>query len=273
MRVGVIKNEPGFLPPGRGWLNKQRRPSVAESGLWLSIEDGKAPNLRKPAMVVAVSTSMPQYRALYSQARELGAYMLKNMELKEFAKIHSSAFPPELIVREDGISGLPACHLHYGKGKKDLVLFTGDTSPMEDQYGFARFLLEYAEKLGVGELYSIGARWAENPLPPEADPEPSGFATDKVGVAKLKKLGVKIIAEEPAPFFASMIVAMAKGYGMRGYKLSVDHGEPSPHVRSVARLLGVLSVLAGFEVQLDELKARAGQPSMPRQLGDSTIYH
>jgi proteasome assembly chaperone (PAC2) family protein len=144
---------------------------------------------------------------------------------------------------------------------------------MDDQYEFGHVLLGYAKGLGVEEVYSVGARWAENPLPPETDPVPSGFATDKLGVARLKKHGVKVLAEEPAPFFSSMVVGMAKEYGMRGFKLSVDHGEPSPHVRSVAKLLGVLSTMLQFEVPLEELKAKAGASAPPRQAGDSSIYH
>ena len=240
--------------------------------MWLNLEKAKEPKLRNPTMVVAVSTSMVQYKALYSQARELGEYMLKKMKFERIATVHSSAFPPEVLVREDGISALPACHFYLSKGRSDLVLFTGDTSPMDDQYEFAHLLLDYAKELGVKELYSVGARWAENPLPPEANPEPTGFATDRVGVAKLKKHGVKVLIEEPAPFFASMVVAMAKEYGMRGYKLSVDHGEPSPHVRSVARMLGVLSTMVGFEVPLEDLKSQVKISSLPRQVGDSTIY-
>ena len=78
--------------------------------------------------------------------------------------------------------------------------------------------------------------------------------------------------EEPAPFFASMVVGLAKEYGMRGYKLSVDHGEPSPHVKSVAKMLGILSTVIGFEVSLEELRSQAKLSTAPRQVGDSTIY-
>ncbi len=198
--------------------------------------------------------------------------MLKNMKFERIATVHSSAFPPEVPVREDGTSTLPACHWYLARGKSDVILFTGDTSPVDDQYEFAHLLLDYANGLGVRELYSVGARWAENPLPPEADPQPTGFATDRVGVANLKKHGVKVLGEEPAPFFASMVVAMAKEYGIRGYKLSVDHGEPSPHVRSVARMLGVLSTLVGFEISMEDLRSQAKLTSPPRQAGDSTIY-
>ena len=224
-------------------------------------------------MVVAVSTSLPQYRALYSQARELADYMLRKMEFERIGVVRTSAFPPEVLVRESGLSTLPECAFYQSKAKRGVVLFSGDTSPMDDQYSFARFLLGKAKEMGVEELYSIGARWAENPVPAEAEPLASGFATDPEGVAKLKKHGVRILGEEPAPFFASMVVAMAKDAGILGYKLAVDHGEPSPHVRSVIKLLDILKDMAGFEVDLSELRSRAPPTAPLRQGGNSTIYH
>ncbi len=240
--------------------------------MWLDFEKMRTPTLKNPAMVVAVSTSLQQYRAMYSQARELGEYMLTRMKFERIATIRASAFPPEVIIRDGDVSTLPECHFHLNRGERDLVLFTGDTSPIEGQYEFATTLLDYAEELGVKELYSVGARWAENPLPPGTEPEPNGFSTDRVGVAKLKKNGVKIVTEEPAPFFASMVVGMAKEHGIRGYKLSVDHGEPSPHSRSVGRLLSVLSTMAGFQVQLEEPKSGSEPSPPPKQVRDSTIY-
>jgi proteasome assembly chaperone (PAC2) family protein len=229
--------------------------------------------MKNPSVVVAVSTSMPQYRALYSQAREMGDYMLRKMKFEKIATVRTSAFPPEVLVREAGISTLPECSFYLSRGKHDLVLFAGDTSPMDNQYEFAQFLLERAKKMGAEELYSVGARWAENPLPPEADPQATGFSTDANGVANLRKHGVRILGEEPAPFFASMVVAMAKDHGIRAYKLSVDHGEPSPHIRSVMKLLDILSSMAGFEVDLEELRSKARPTAPARVSGNSSIYH
>jgi len=241
--------------------------------MWLDLEEIGKHTMKSPAMIVAVSTSMPQYRALYSQAREMGDYMLRKMKFEKVATVRTSAFPPEVLVRENGVSTLPECSFYLSRGKHDLVLFAGDTSPMDEQYEFAQFLLERAKKMGVEELYSVGARWAENPLPPEAEPQASGFASDSAGVAKLKKHGVKVLGEEPAPFFASMVVAMATDHGIRGYKLSVDHGEPSPHVRSVMKLLDILGDMAGFEVDLEELRSKALPTTPARKPGNGSIYH
>jgi proteasome assembly chaperone (PAC2) family protein len=257
----------------RRGLNTCKGPDRSYPKMWIDFEENGGKGLKNPAMVVAVSTSMPQYRALYSQARELADYMLRKMKFEKIGTVRASAFPPEVLIRQDGVSSLPECSFYCSRSKNDLVLFAGDASPVDEQYEFAQFILGRAQAMGVKELYSIGARWAENPLPPEADPQATGFATDSVGVAKLKKHGVKVLGEEPAPFFASMVVAMAKNHGIRGYKLSVDHGEPSPHVRSVTKLLGILSSMAEFEVDLAELKSKATPAAPPRQTDNSSIYH
>ncbi|HME19490.1 MAG TPA: PAC2 family protein [Nitrososphaerales archaeon] len=241
--------------------------------MWFDLSGSEAGRPNDPAVIVAVSTSLPQYRELYSQARELGSFMLRKMESQKIATIHSSSLAPEVLVREDGSAALPGCYMHLVKGERDILLLTGDSSPMEDQYQFARIVLRHAEELGAKELYSVGARWAENPLSPEAEPQPNGFATDMIGVEKLRKCGVKVVQEEQAPFFASIIVGLAAEYGMRGYKLAVDHGEPSPHPRSVARILQALTALAGFDVSTDELLAQSPAQPQVRQLGDDSIYH
>jgi proteasome assembly chaperone (PAC2) family protein len=241
--------------------------------LWFDLVKGDAPRLRNPAMVVSVSTSLPQYSALYSQARELANFLLRKVEFKKIATLYSSSLPPEVLVREDGTATLSSCHIYLLKGRNDTLLFAGDSSPMDEQYQFARILLNYADELGVRELISVGARWSESPVSPDSDPEPKGFSTDRQGTERLEKSGVKILAEEPAPFFASMVVGMAKDFGIRGYKLSVDHGEPSPHPRSVARMLSVISELTGLKVSTEELQTKATvHPPIQKNDGESNIY-
>lgn len=239
--------------------------------VWQKLEVHHDGALKKPALLVSLSTSIPQYRALYSQARELASYMMKKMKFVPLASLYSSALPPEVAVREDGTVSLVVNQFHLHRGERDIVLFGGDSSPLDDQYEFADAVLTYARRLGVGEVYSIGARWTEAPLPPDQTPAVLGFATDLVGVKELKSHGVELIKDEPAPFFASMVVGLAKGYSMRGYKVSVNHGEPLPHPRSVARILEVLSKMVGFEIDLDELQAPKG-PLAAKKPDEGSIY-
>jgi proteasome assembly chaperone (PAC2) family protein len=241
--------------------------------LWFKLESKELPKLKEPVLLIATSTSVQQYRALYSQARELAKYMLEKMKFEKIATMYASAFAPEVLVKEDGISTLPACHMYLHRGKRDILLFAGDSSPMDDQYEFGEVVLEFARKAGVKEVYSIGARWTENVVSAFQEPEINGFASSVDGAARLEKHGVKLIRGEPAPFFASIVVAMAASYGMEGYKLSVDHGEPIPHARTVKRMLEILSQMIGFQIDYGELKSRIVAPPAMRSPDESNIYH
>ncbi len=225
--------------------------------MWERIEvDGK-PTLKDPVLIVSLSTNLSQYRAMYSQAKELAEFMLQEMEFTRIATIYSSAFPPVAVICDDGTVRLSSAEFYSHPGSRDLVLLAGDSSPHDEQYEFAEAVLRYARELGVNEIISIGARWTEQVAPPSAVPKVTGFASDEAGVAVLKSHGIEIVKDDPAPFFASLVVGFAEKFGMRGYKISVDHGEPSPHPLSVIQLLGVLEKMFGIKLQTEGLEARA----------------
>jgi proteasome assembly chaperone (PAC2) family protein len=241
--------------------------------LWERFEAKPGLKFKDPVMIVSISTSIPQYKALYSQGRELASFLLKKLKFEEVGTIHSSALAPEVITREDGTVTLPSCTIYVHRGKRDLLLVAGDSSPMDGQYEFCESLLGFAKRAGVRELVSIGARWSEAPLSPVDAPELLGFGTDKAAVDELKKRGVKVIANEAAPFFASVIVGLAGAQGIRGYKLSVDHGEPSPHPIGIGKMLRVLSEMFDFEVDLSDLRVKQEKAAPPPRSDPTSIYH
>ncbi len=143
-------------------------------------------------------------------------------------------------------------YFHSGKNR-DYLLLAGHASPMESEYDYGQVVLEYAEKLGVSEVVSVGARWTQPVLSPTESPKVLGFASDEAGVNKLKDAGVSILKSESAFYFANVVVPLSKLYGLRGYKLSVDHGEPIPHPKSVMAILAVLSKMFQLDVDTTEL--------------------
>lgn len=225
--------------------------------MWQRLEESSRPELKDPVLLVSLSTSMQQYRALYSQARELGKYMLKKMKFDKFATLYSSSMPPLVMISDEGMVRLSSASFYRYSGKRDIVLLAGDASPVDDQYGYCETVIDYAKSLGIREIVSIGTRWTEEAGSPTAVPTVKGFASDEEGVKELGSLGVEIIRDEPAPFFASLIVALASRQGLRAYKLSVDHGEPIPHPRSVSQILEVLQKMLGFQIETEELSVLA----------------
>lgn len=209
-------------------------------------------------MIIALSTSMPQYVMLYSQARELGRYLKKHLAVKPFAKYYSDAMPPSCLVREDGVAGLYECEfgLFESENGRSIVLLSGDSSPHTLHYEFSHSILSFAKKIGVGEIFSIGTRWAEPPRPTDVT-DVFGFASNPEAAERLRKTGLKVLRDEEAPYFANLVVGLAELHSITGYKLSVDHGEPKPHPASVKALLQALSKMLDFKVDTSELDREA----------------
>ena len=225
--------------------------------LWNRLEVFNEPPLSKePILLVSVSTSIPQYRILYSQARELADFLIGKMDFALFASMYSSAMPPAVRIAEDGIAELAKVDFYHHGGKRDIVLFAGYSSPATDEYEYAHEVLTYAKKLGIKELISIGPRWTEQPISPFDSPKVYGYASDLDGTRFLETNSVLLQKNEPAFYFSNVIVGMAPLFGMRGYKLSVNHGEPAPHPKASISFLNVLSKF-GLEVDTADLAAEA----------------
>ncbi|MDG7001010.1 MAG: PAC2 family protein [Nitrososphaerota archaeon] len=218
----------------------------------------KPSDLRNPVLLVSVSTSNPQYLLLYSQARELGKFLISKLDFMLIASLYSSALSPEVQVSADGIADLVSNNFYVHRGKdRDYVLFAGYATPVGDEYEYADLVLSFAKSLGVKELVSFGARWSEETISPYVTPKVSGFSTDKTGIEHLEQCEVEVLRSESALFFANTIVALCHFHDIRGYKLSVDHGEPTPHPKSVISFLRVLSSLIGLEVDVTDLVAKS----------------
>jgi proteasome assembly chaperone (PAC2) family protein len=208
---------------------------------------------REPILLVSLSTANPQYQLLYSQARELSKYLLRKLGFKLLASLYCSAMPPEVEIAGTGVADLVSCNFYHLRGKRDVILFAGHSSPTTEEYDFCRAVLDYSKKLGVKELVSVGARWVESPTSPTQFPKVLGFSTDAEGVQWLRQNGVTLLEDETAFYFANLIVALAPWYGIRGFKVSVNHGEPRPHPKSLMAILKVLEKKLELEVDVADL--------------------
>jgi len=224
--------------------------------MWTKWEVYESPQLSDPSLIIGVSTSNPNYALLYSHASELAKYMIDKMSFKLFARLYSDAFPPEVKIDADGVSAVPTGDFYYFKGRRDLLVFTSTSSPSTQNYELAEEILNFAKSMGTNEVFSIGARFLEAPSPKDV-PEVLGFATHQEGVSRLKEKDVKIMKEEPSLYFSSLVVGMAKLQAMQGYRLAVNHGEPRPHPRAVKAILGVLSTMLNFEIDVSSLDKKA----------------
>lgn len=227
--------------------------------MWKLLQTISEPkSLRDPLLIVCLSTSNPEYKLLYSQAKELGRFLLKKIQFQQISSLYSSALPPEVKVSNQGVSNLinNSFYLYCGSSR-DYVLLAGHSSPIEDQFEYGETVLSYAQRIGVREIVSFGARWTETVVPPLEEPRITAFASDEEGSRRLEKAGIAIQKNESAYYFVNILTSLSKFYGMRGYKISVDHGEPAPNPRSLIAFLEVLSEMFGLRVDDSDLHLQA----------------
>jgi len=225
--------------------------------MWEMLEVDESPRLDDAILLVALSTMAPQYRALYSHARELSKYLIRKLEFRKIATLYSSSLPPAVSISDAGVARLNSNSFYVYSGKRPVVMVAGDGSPFDDQQQYAHSVLSFAQQIGVKKVISVGARWSDAPIAPGSTPKVVGFSNDVDGVKELEGDGVEVTKSEPGPFFANLVVAMSGDYGMRGYKIGVDHGEPVPHPKSLIQILRVLEKMAGIKVEVKELQERA----------------
>ena len=227
--------------------------------MWKMFQSISEPGaLRDPLLIVCLSTSNPEYKDLYSQGRELGRFLLKKLGFEQLSSLYSSALPPEVKVSNSGVGNLASNNFYVYRGeKRDYILLAGHSSPIEDQFEYGDVVLSYAQKLGVKELVSFGARWTETVLPPLDIPKLTGYANDEEGTKRLEVAGISIQRNESAYYFANIITSQSKFYGIRGYKVSVDHGEPAPNPKSLIAFLGILGKMFDLKVDDSDLHTQA----------------
>ncbi len=227
--------------------------------MWKLLQtNSESKSLRNPLLLVCLSTSNPEYKLLYSQGKELGRFLLRKLDFEQIAALYSSGLPPEVKVSNSGVATLASNNFYVYHGTtRDFVLLAGHSSPIEDQYEYGETVLTYAKNLGVKEIVSFGARWTETVAPPLEKPRVTGFASDEEGTKRLEEAGVQLLRNEAAYYFANIIVSQSGLYEMRGFKFSVDHGEPLPNPKSLIAFLGILERMFGLKIDYSDLYLQA----------------
>ena len=52
--------------------------------MWERLEVDETPTVEESVLLVALSTMVPQYRELYSHAREFARFLIRKLEFKKF---------------------------------------------------------------------------------------------------------------------------------------------------------------------------------------------
>ncbi|MDO8624894.1 MAG: PAC2 family protein, partial [Candidatus Diapherotrites archaeon] len=123
-------------------------------------------------------------------------YLLKELKAERVAEVHSDSFPPAVHTHNSQLSMIRDDFFHLRAKNRDFLFLAGPVQPALDMryatsaehYEFARKIVDFAEMLGVKEIYTIaGINIGDARITKE--PRVIVCATDKKIVDAFVKLG------------------------------------------------------------------------------------
>ena len=188
-------------------------------------------------------------------------HMIDELGATKFAEIYSPTFPPQVIIKEEGIIQNMINELYYlkdvGEDNLDLIILVGNTQALspEGQYLICKDILEFVQGYGIDRIYTLGGMAIPQPVD---DPKVYGAATNEAYIELLKEADIEIRSNDGGIVGAS---GLFLGLGVRkGIEGSCLMGETPGYfidAEAAEALLLKLSHLLNFEINTEKLDERA----------------
>jgi uncharacterized protein (TIGR00162 family) len=182
-------------------------------------------------------------------------HLIKQLGAKRFAELYSPHFPYYVLVNKRGNVRLLRGEFYFWKnsmGENDLIFLIGDSQAqtIEGQYEVAKSILDFAHKLGVKKIVTIGG------YRQEAEDKPQVIAISTSPELLKKALGAKAIASPPGnPIVgtAGLLLGLAKFTKIEALCLLGETRGYLPDPKAAKSVLEVLQRILGFHVDLSGL--------------------
>jgi uncharacterized protein (TIGR00162 family) len=190
--------------------------------------------------------------------RVAAGYLVSEMKMKKFAELYSQHFLPLVILHEDSVANLLKCEFYYYKGKKnDIIVLTGDTQSIspEGHYDVCDCILDFAEKLGVKEIITLGG-FAESQEVKE--PRVIGAVNNKKLMKKYDDYGIDFKEKSVGTVVGAsgLLLGLGAARGMGGLCLMGETlGLPLiTDPRAADKVLQVLTKILDIKLDLSKLE-------------------
>lgn len=189
-------------------------------------------------------------------------HMIDELNATKFAEIHSPTFPPQVLVKDEGIIENMYNELYYlkdvGEDNLDLILLVGNTQALspEGQYLVCKEILEFVEDFGIERIFTLGGM-VTSPQPVE-NPQVFGAATNEANVELLKEAEIEIRSNDGGIVGASgLFLGLGARKGIQGSCLMGETPGYFIDAEAAEALLKKLALLLNFEINTDKLDERA----------------
>ena len=171
---------------------------------------GSKPKLKNPLII----EGFPGYGQV---GRLVAEHLVKELKGKKFAELYSSHFPPQVMIKPDGLVDMITNNFYAitGRGQRDIVVVVGEaqSATVTGQYEICNKILDVAEEFKVKNIITIG-----------------GYATGK-------------LMKEPKVFGAASVKEAMKDFEKHGVSFQSAPGEIRGGIVGISGLLVGLSTL------------------------------
>ena len=189
-------------------------------------------------------------------------HIIDELEATKFAEIYSPTFPPQVVVKEEGIIENMLNELYYlkdvGEDNLDLIILVGNTQALspEGQYLVSKEILEFVCQYDIDRIYTLGGM-VTSPQPVE-NPKVFGAATCEANIELLKEIDIEIRSNDGGIVGASgLFLGLGSRKGIEGTCLMGETPGYFIDAEAAEALLNKLSYLLNFEINTEKLDERA----------------
>ena len=189
-------------------------------------------------------------------------HMIDELEATKFAEIHSPTFPPQVLVRDEGIIENMYNELYYlrdvGEDNLDLIILVGNTQALspEGQYIVCKEILDFVSEYDIDRIFTLGGM-ATTPQPVE-NPKVFGAATNEANAELLKEAGIELRSNDGGIVGASgLFLGLGVRRGIHGMCLMGETPGYFIDAEAAEALLKKLAHILNFEINVDKLDERA----------------
>jgi uncharacterized protein (TIGR00162 family) len=188
-------------------------------------------------------------------------HMIDELGATMFAEIYSPTFPPQVLIKEEGIIENMHNELYYlkdvGEDNLDLIILVGNTQALspEGQYLICKDILEFVKGYGITRIFTLGGMAIPQPV---ENPKVYGAATDEANAELLKEADIEMRANDGGIVGASgLFLGLGVRQGIQGSCLMGETPGYFIDAESAEAILKKLSLLLNFEINTDKLDERA----------------
>jgi uncharacterized protein (TIGR00162 family) len=221
--------------------------------------------------VVYSSANMPQLHSPFLVCGFPGSgyvgkiaidHLIQELNASHLADIYSGSFPPQIMIRGDGIAELMKNTIFYSKASttpgsnRDMLLLTGDSQPENPNsaYFLSNQIIDIATKFNTKKIFTLAAyvtgTFVENP-------RIFGTATDSNTVSTFNEKNISAMDSGTIAGMNGLIIGVGKLRGLQGTCLLVETSGYVVDAKASKFVLESLLSILGVTVNMNSLEKKA----------------